>query len=569
MKSPLKKDIHHILLENNFLNESQVESATNYSKKEGVRFLDACVKLKLLDERKMYEATALQSNIPFVTLKDEDIDTELMESLPFEMLHKGGIVLTRVMGDVKVVTSAPSEILLIDDVERMIEAKGERVCGVAVARDSEIRMVLEKGGAVKKIFDTVKEDKAEKKEDKTKILTLDEIAQDTSPAVKIVNTTIYDAMQKGASDIHFETSEHNMQIKYRLDGVLIKALDNVSKTLMSSVVSRIKVMSELDISETRIPQDGRFKVKLMGREVDFRVSIMPAMYGEDCVIRILDKEHIVKEFEGLTLDILGIEDELLLKLRKRIREPYGMFLVTGPTGSGKTTTLYGALSEVNDGVSKIITIEDPVEYGVKGVTQIPVNQKKGLTFAKGLRSILRHDPDKIMVGEIRDKETAEIAIQAALTGHLVFTTVHANNVFDVIGRFTHMGIDPFNFVSSLNCVMAQRLVRVLCENCKEEHILNEEELAELGLKKTNKKKVFKACGCEECNDTGYKGRRTIMEFLDLDDEVRDMIGTREKISSIKDYANKHGFTTLRENAVSLLLAGVTSLEEINRVTFVS
>ncbi len=328
-------------------------------------------------------------------------------------------------------------------------------------------------------------------------------------------------------------------------------------------------MSDLDISERRIPQDGRFKVRMGGKSIDFRVSIMPSIFGEDAVIRILDKESIAKDLHGLTLDVLGIEGHELNRFRRMIREPYGMVLVTGPTGSGKTTTLYAALTEIFNEQEKIITIEDPVEYQLKGVVQIPVNEKKGLTFAKGLRSILRHDPDKIMVGEIRDPETAQIAVQSALTGHLVFTTVHANNVFDVLGRFLHMGIDAYNFVSCLNCVAAQRLVRKICEHCKEPVTYNRADFEESSLEyeKYRNHTFYKGAGCKECNGQGYHGRTAIIELLDLDDNLRDMIISKASVSQLKVAARNAGTAFLREAAVEKLLNGVTTLEEINRVTF--
>jgi len=329
-------------------------------------------------------------------------------------------------------------------------------------------------------------------------------------------------------------------------------------------------MSDLDISERRIPQDGRFKVRMAGKSIDFRVSIMPSIFGEDAVIRILDKESIAKDLHGLTLDVLGIEGNELIRFRRMIREPYGMVLVTGPTGSGKTTTLYAALTEIYNEQEKIITIEDPVEYQLKGVVQIPVNEKKGLTFARGLRSILRHDPDKIMVGEIRDPETAQIAVQSALTGHLVFTTVHANNVFDVLGRFLHMGIDAYNFVSCLNCVAAQRLVRKICKHCKQPVNYDRQAFEESGLDydKYGKNPFYKGTGCAECNGQGYHGRTAILELLDLDDNLRDMIISKASVSRLKDAARAAGTLFLRDSAVEKLLNGVTTLEEINRVTFV-
>nr|WP_291317478.1 GspE/PulE family protein [Desulfuromonas sp.] len=402
------------------------------------------------------------------------------------------------------------------------------------------------------------------------VLSIEKLTADTSPIIRLIDSTLYDALNKRASDIHIESSQDGVIIKYRVDGVLFQATEALDSRFQSPIISRIKVMSELDISERRIPQDGRFKVRLGGKSIDFRVSIMPSSFGEDAVIRILDKEAIASDLKGLTLEALGISERELVRIRRKIREPYGMVLVTGPTGSGKTTTLYAALSEINNEEEKIITIEYPVEYQVKGVVQIPVNEKKGLTFARGLRSILRHDPDKIMVGEIRDPETAQIAVQSALTGHLVFTTVHANNIFDVLGRFLHMGIDPYNFVSCLNCVMAQRLVRKICPHCKKEVRYDQETLEGAGLSFAQYRDqiFYEGAGCEECHGMCYLGRNAIVELLDLNDELRELIMSKAPIGQLKKAAGKAETIFLREAALEKVFQGVTTLKEINRVTFV-
>lgn len=402
-------------------------------------------------------------------------------------------------------------------------------------------------------------------------LSLRTISEGTSPVVKLVNSTLYDALKSGVSDIHLEAGPGALVIKYRIDGVLTQA-GGVSGTEMAEqVISRIKVMSDLDIAERRVPQDGRFKVSARGREVDFRVSVMPSIHGEDAVLRILDKQSLADEVKGLRLDRLGFDADSLVVMRRLSNEPYGMVLVTGPTGSGKTTTLYAAVTEINNGRDKIVTIEDPVEYQLPGVLQIPVNEKKGLTFARGLRSILRHDPDKILVGEIRDAETAQIAIQAALTGHLVFTTVHANNVFDVLGRFTHMGVDPYSFVSALNGVMAQRLVRLNCSHCSEDVAPDAAVLRDSGLDPAAVKdfQFRTGRGCGQCRGSGFRGRCAIAEMLVLNDELREMIAGREPIRRIKDAARRNGTRLLRDSAIELARTGATSLEEINRVTFVA
>ncbi|MDO8412425.1 MAG: GspE/PulE family protein [Gallionellaceae bacterium] len=402
-------------------------------------------------------------------------------------------------------------------------------------------------------------------------LSLQAISEDTSPVVKLVNSTLYDALKTGASDIHLESGPHGLTIKYRIDGVLSTIANVQSVETAEQVISRIKILAELDIAERRTPQDGRFKVIMQGREVDFRVSIMPSIFGEDAVLRILDKKSLSDELQGLRLTTLGYEGEVLMQLRRLAAEPYGMLLVTGPTGSGKTTTLYAMISEINKGIEKIVTIEDPVEYQLAGVLQIPVNEKKGLTFARGLRSILRHDPDKIMVGEVRDSETAEIAVQAALTGHLVFTTVHANNVFDVIGRFIHMGVDPYSFVSAVNAVLAQRLVRLNCVHCKEEMQPDAAELLASGLSAADAGaySFMHGRGCGICRGSGYKGRKAISELLLLNDEIRELVIGREPIRRLKEAAQRSGTRFLRESALDLVKRGETTLEEINRVTFVA
>ncbi|MFZ0107089.1 MAG: GspE/PulE family protein [Thiobacillus sp.] len=407
--------------------------------------------------------------------------------------------------------------------------------------------------------------------EKVEEISLKAIGEDASPVVKLVHSTLYDALTAGASDIHLENDPQGIVIKYRIDGVLNLIAQSPGREMAEQVISRIKVMAELDIAERRVPQDGRFKVQMRGREIDLRVSIMPGVFGEDAVLRILDRQQLADELKGITLDRLGFAGADLALIRKLSREPYGMFLVTGPTGSGKTTTLYAAISEINTGQDKIVTIEDPVEYQLPGILQIPVNEKKGLTFARGLRSILRHDPDKIMVGEIRDAETAQIAVQSALTGHLVFTTVHANNVFDVIGRFMHMGVDPYSFVSALNGILAQRLVRVNCSHCAEPVTPTPQLLAESGLTPQAVSGYdFRAGkGCGHCRGSGFKGRRAIPEMMVLNDEIRELISTRAPIRQVKEAAARAGVRTLRDSALDLVRQGVTTLEEVNRVTFVA
>jgi general secretion pathway protein E len=401
-------------------------------------------------------------------------------------------------------------------------------------------------------------------------LSLASISQDSSPIVKLVHSTLYDALRAGASDVHLETLANGLVVRYRIDGVLVQMASVTGDEVSEQVVSRIKVMAELDISERRVPQDGRFKVSVKGRAIDFRVSVMPSILGEDAVLRILDKQALTDQLLGLQLPNLGFDVGAIERMRKLAREPYGMLLVTGPTGSGKTTTLYAVLTEINNGQDKIITIEDPVEYQLPGVLQIPVNEKKGLTFSRGLRSILRHDPDRILVGEIRDPETAEIAVQAALTGHLVFTTVHANNVFDVIGRFVHMGVEPYTFISAMNGIVAQRLVRKVCTECAVEYEPDDALLAESGLARAQARGfVFRiGRGCGRCRGTGYRGRRAIAEILTLNDELRELVVRKEPVRLMREAAARNGTRFLRDAALDCVRRGESTLREINRVTLV-
>jgi type IV pilus assembly protein PilB len=525
----------------------------------------------LLSEERNTKRIAEMLGLPFVDLKDLNIETETLSSIPSELFSRYLFIPVSDDGDkVTIVTADPTNVKMLDDLEVYLK----KPLNVLVGLKSQIQDVLKKTEADQRVLEEVSEDLKlqivrEDSEEGEEVVSLEKLSSDTSPIVKLVDFTVYNALQKRASDIHIETGDIDVQIKYRVDGVLYPALEPIDKRFHSTIISRIKVMAELDIAEKRIPQDGRFKLKIRGKTVDFRVSIIPTINGEDCVIRILDKESTSEEFKSLNLTVLGFEQEVMKKLRKHASEPYGMLLVTGPTGSGKTTTLYAILSEIQSPDFKMITIEDPVEYQLRGVTQIPVNEKKGLTFARGLRSILRHDPDKIMVGEIRDEETANIAIQSALTGHLVFTTVHANNVVDVLGRFLNMNVEPYNFVSALNCVMAQRLVRKICPACKTQTTYSEDALRESNIDPAliKGKELYEGKGCVECNGTGYRGRMAIAEVLELSDKIRELIIAKRPGSEIKKAAKEEGMVSLRQCAVKTFLTGATTLREINKVTF--
>jgi type IV pilus assembly protein PilB len=505
--------------------------------------------------------------------KSSPIDYEELARIPVDLMLKNHFVpLKREGRNLHAAMADPSNLDRLDELENALNV---RILPY-VATQGAIDVVLKKGDATQRVLQEAaqgfKISLVKETDQGEEVLDLDRLAsdQDMSPIIKLVDTIVYNAMESRASDIHIEAGDRDVSVKFRIDGALYQKVDPIDIAYHQTLISRIKVMSELDIAERRIPQDGRFRVRYKGRTVDFRVSILPAVFGENCVIRILDKEQISEEFKNLSLDVVGFDEEDVRRFRLYIKEPYGMVLVTGPTGSGKTTTLYGALNEIRNVEDKIITIEDPVEYQLQGIMQIPVNEKKGLTFARGLRSILRHDPDKVMVGEIRDEETAQIAIQSALTGHLVFTTVHANNVIDVIGRFLNMGVEPYNFVSALNCVLAQRLVRKLCPTCKRLYQPKEEELLESGLRPETvaDKRFFMSVGCDACNHTGYRGRTAIHELLDMSDRIREMIIERRPGSEIRREAEKEGLSSLRVSALKKVYAGQTTLYEINRVTFV-
>jgi type IV pilus assembly protein PilB len=509
--------------------------------------------------------------LEFVDLGQFSIDHELFRAIPADLMLRYGFVPYRRDGQsLVIVVSDPTDLPMIDEVAVQLASP----IRVAVGTRSAIEAILKKSESSQRVLEEATESFKIQllREDDTgeDQLTVDKLTADSSPVIRLVDTTIYSAIQRRASDIHIETQDDSVHVKYRIDGVLQPAMPPIDKRHHSTIISRVKVMAELDIAEKRVPQDGRFKLRLPGKTIDFRVSIMPSVHGEDAVIRILDKESISEKFRELRLDILGFPEDELRRFRKYIAEPYGMVLVTGPTGSGKTTTLYAALSEIKSIEDKIVTIEDPVEYQLRGITQIPINEKKGLTFARGLRSILRHDPDKIMVGEIRDPETAQIAIQSALTGHLVFTTVHANNVLDVLGRFLNMGVEPYQFVSALNCVLAQRLVRNICVHCKRPAAVTRAQLLESALDPELEHAgcFFEGAGCIECGGTGFKGRTAICELLDLSDNIREMILARRPSSEIKKAAREEGMRFLRESAVERVMLGETTLREINKVTFV-
>jgi general secretion pathway protein E len=542
----------------------EARKRSSLSKRSLITELEA---LTGLEPRQLVQTIAAPFDLAVLETRDMLTFQPAFDLLPLSKALQRHCVLLRLPDEsLTGVVADPFDI----DLQTWLEARAKAPLQYGLALQADIQAYLSKQEeSVRAVDNLAASGNDEKKGSKTAaVLSFASTSEASSPAVRLVNSTLYDALRAGASDIHLECTPSGLAIKYRVDGVLDQAASINGVEVAEQVISRLKVLAELDIAERRIPQDGSFRVEASGREIDLRVSIMPSIHGEDAVIRVLDKRAMVEAYGSLTLEALGFDKASLSTLRMLAEEPYGMLLVTGPTGSGKTTTLYAALTEIHNGHDKIITIEDPVEYQLAGILQIPVNEKKGLTFAKGLRSILRHDPDKIMVGEIRDNETAEIAVQSALTGHLVLTTVHANNVFDVFGRFTHMGIDPYAFVSALNGIWAQRLVRLNCPHCSVPYIPSDSELARVNLTREETKDFqFKhGKGCGDCRGIGYKGRNAIAEILTLNDEIRELIVEKRPIRHIKEAARRNGTRSLREAALDLVKAGLTTLDEIKRVT---
>ena len=566
-----RKRLSDVLLAHGVLPQASLDEAMARLPASQTSLGQFLVQEGLLTEEQLARAQAEQCGLPFEALYDFRVNPEFYRSVPVELMHRHPFVpLDEQDGALAIAIADPMNLPALDELELMLNrpllfrVSTKPAIYAALARSEGSMQALK---AIEAEYRSVLVREDERGEE---VLSVEKITKDLSPVVKLVDTILLSALQKRASDIHIQPSDRSVQVRFRLDGILIPALEPLDIKLHASLVSRLKVMSELDIAERRIPQDGRFGIRLDRKRVDFRVSIMPSSYGESVVIRILDREQITAGVNALQLDRLGFTPADLRRFRRAIHEPYGMVLVTGPTGSGKTTTLYAAISEINTLDDKLITIEDPVEYNLPGVVQIQVNEKKGLTFARGLRSILRHDPDKIMVGEIRDAETAQIAIQSALTGHLVFTTVHANNAFDVIGRFVNIGIEPYNFVSSLNCILAQRLVRTICRVCREEVRLDPQQAEESGLDFARFKETpfYQGKGCDTCHGTGYRGRQNVTEFLDLSDEIKEMILARKPPTEIRLRAVAGGMTSMRQAAVAKVLAGETTLREINRVSVV-
>ena len=570
MTTPVKRmPFEEILVKKGFILEREKDTLRETAKTENQSIASILLERGTLTEDSLGQILADQFGLPWNNLEEFRIPTPLMESIPVELMHRYEFIPMAKEGAVLTIAIAnPHDLRMIDELEHQV---GYELDLVVSSKPAILDVLSNSEGnsqvltRIKAELDPVLIKEDEKGED---VLSVERITQDQSPVVKLVNTIILTALQKQASDIHIEPTDRTVDVKFRIDGVLYLAMDPFDMGIHPSLISRLKIMSELDIAERRTPQDGRFKLLLNKRTIDFRVSILPSVYGESVVIRVLDKQHVSAGVQGLRLEALGYTGADLRHFRRAITRPYGMVLVTGPTGSGKTTTLYAALNEVHSDDDKIITIEDPVEYQLKGIVQIPVNEKKGLTFARGLRSILRHDPDKIMVGEIRDLETAQIAIQSALTGHLVFTTVHANNAFDVISRFVNMGIESYNFVASLSCILAQRLVRSICPFCRVPVEITLEQCRESGIdyETVKHQTFFEGKGCNECHGLGFKGRKAITEFLDMTDSMKEMVLSGKSSSEIRVAAMAQGMTSLRQAALEKVFRGESTLKEINRVT---
>lgn len=553
------------LIRHNILNESKAESIAT-----GRRVMDILSEKLSCTSRELTGRLGATLQYPVMEMDALRVATPVFEKMTFnDAVKRVAVVVRTTQGQLSAVISDPFDQALQSWVQERVAQPLRWYLAVASDISAYLSLKEEAMQAMSQVLSQREDSIASLQSEEG--LSLKSISEDTSVVVKLVNSTLYDALKSEASDIHLESYGSGMAIKYRIDGVLSTVGSAAGTDTAEQVISRIKVLAELDIAEKRVPQDGRFKILVKGREIDIRVSIMPSILGEDAVLRILDKQTLSDQAQGLRLDSLGFDSDSMQVMRRLSREPYGMVLVTGPTGSGKTTTLYAAISEINSGQDKIITIEDPVEYQLPGVLQVPVNEKKGLSFSRGLRAILRHDPDKILVGEIRDEETAQIAVQSALTGHLVFTTVHANNVFDVLGRFMHMGVDPYSFVSALNGILAQRLLRIVCLQCAHPYLPDDLEIQASGIDLEDAKsfRFVRGNGCGYCRGTGYKGRKAIAEIMQLNDEIRELIVARDPIRKVKDAARRNGTRFLREVAIDLVRNGETTLEEINRVTFVS
>jgi type IV pilus assembly protein PilB len=560
----------HLLLSKNIITDDQLNKAVNLQKKEGGRIASNLVKLNILSEDVLINFLSEQYHVASVSLSPEEVDTSVIKFIPYDVAHKyqifpiskNGAVLTVAMID-------PSNVFAIDDVKFMTGYEVQPVVASETAIKEAIAHHYEQSSEeLQNVVDSLAEFKDEgldfiqESDDDVDLGELQN-AMDEAPVVKLVNLILSEAITRGASDIHLEPYEKSFRVRYRIDGVLYDVMQPPSK-LKAALTSRIKIMSELDIAERRLPQDGRIKLKIRNKGVDLRVSTLPTLFGEKIVMRILDKSNL-----NLDLTKLGFEEGALKDFQESIISPYGMVLVTGPTGSGKTTTLYSALSTVNEIDVNIMTAEDPVEYNLDGINQVHVKDDIGLSFAAALRSFLRQDPDIVMVGEIRDFETAEIAVKAALTGHLVLSTLHTNDAPSTISRLLNMGIEPFLVSASVIVIIAQRLCRRICDQCREELDVPEAALINMGFQQDEVStfKCYKGNGCSACSETGYKGRMALYEVMPVRDEIKEMILKGASAADIKKTAMKLGMKTLRMSGRTKIKDGSTTVEEVLRVTF--
>ena len=529
--------------------------------KNGESLEEVLIKSRVLDEKEVLEVFSEFYEFPYtLTISEREIDSELVKTLPISFAKKFRLIpFQRKNGKVVIILSPPLDLYALDEVQSLFGCEIEPVLALNHIVLDTINRVYERG---KEMTEGIEDDSTGISEyDLQEPKDLLE-AEDEAPIIKFVNSLLFQAVKEKASDIHLECFEKELSVRFRKDGILHE-ITSVPKKLQASIISRVKIMAELDIAEKRKPQDGRIRVKVAGRDVDVRISTVPTTWGESVVMRILDRSSVL-----LTLEDLGLAGKKLHTFEGLILRPHGIILVTGPTGSGKTTSLYAGLERINSPDKKIITVEDPVEYQIQGINQIQVNPKVNLTFANGLRSILRQDPDVILVGEIRDRETADIAIHASLTGHLVFSTLHTNDSASAITRLIDMEIEPFLVASSLMAVIAQRLLRFLCNHCKEPYEPHDDELLKIGIRRSQMHDgvLYRARGCDKCFNMGYSGRTGIFEMLMIDDDIRNLTLSQVDSTKIKRKAMEHGMTTLRMDGAEKVARGLTSVDEVMRVT---
>ncbi len=559
------RPLGQILVETTSLSEEALQNALDTQNQRGGRIGEVLINQKLVTDKEVYQALSRQLDIPFWTeIKEEDIDLDLLRTIPINFAKRHTLIPLKKEGEViQVASSDPLNLSPFDDLQLLLKQPIQPV----IARSSTIIF------AINHAYDLIS-DTAEKMVEGLDEENLDFLGteleepkdlldtEDEAPIIRLVNSILYQSVKQRASDIHIESFEKELAVRFRIDGVLYDML-RPPKRFQASTISRVKIMAGMNIAEKRLPQDGRIRIKMAGKDIDIRVSVIPTAHGERIVMRLLDRSQVI-----LQLEEIGLAGYKLDVIRKLIRMPHGILLETGPTGSGKTTTLYAALSEINTPDKNIITVEDPIEYQLKGIGQIQVNSKIDLTFARGLRAILRQDPDIIMVGEIRDMETAEIAIQASLTGHLVLSTLHTNDAPTAITRLVDMGIEPFLVSSSLIGVVAQRLIRVLCPDCKESFQPTAEELGELQIDpgQLQNGHIYRPTGCSKCAETGYQGRSGIYELLLVDEAIQSLILKGADANVIRRTAIEKGMSTLRTDGAEKVLKGLTSIQEVARVT---